>query len=178
MRVCVRQVSELLWHQRTRIVWLVSNREAVTACSRGRSPRSPFPHDLQPRSGDSAPLTETVTDATPILLSPLRGWVGSGMRIPWVSPTATYYHRFAAQNTADGESRFYRLLGYTHLTCGGPVVALNFWVTQEQEGWKGGRLLRNLLGCCPPVGSKQPTGATPRRQTQQPLVRWRMTRPG
>ena len=43
---------------------LVFSREAVTACSRGRSPWTLFPPDLQPRSGDSEPpFTETVTDA-------------------------------------------------------------------------------------------------------------------
>ncbi len=52
-------------------------------------------------------------DAFPILLSPLRGWVGSAMRIPWVSPTAICCHRFAAenQNTAEGEWRLPRRLG-------------------------------------------------------------------
>ena len=53
--VCVRQVGEIWSHQWTRIVRLVFSREAVTACRRGRSPRTLFPHDLQPRSGDSEP---------------------------------------------------------------------------------------------------------------------------
>ncbi len=33
---------------------------------------------------------------------------------------------------------------------GGPDIALDVWVTKEQEGWKGERVLRNLLLLCNP----------------------------
>ena len=62
--VCVPNVGEISSHHGTPIEWLVCNREAVTAYSRGRSPRNYSPHDLKPRSGDSEPpFTESVADA-------------------------------------------------------------------------------------------------------------------